>query len=326
MRSRRTIFGLALVASALWSSVAFGQQKAAAEALFRSGREAAQRGDWVTACDRFSASNRLDSTPGTILNLAKCREELGQIASAWARYQEAAQKLPAGDRRRTLALQRAEALEARLPRVTFHLDSPPAGTVIENNGDPLEVDALGVPLPVDPGKQKVVVRAPDREPWTVEFEVAEGEQVEKVLALGVEKPKSATGGGSFDSAEAPPPDHASRPQEGDSSARQWGYVAGGVGLVGIGVGTVAGFMTMQAWNEVDDPDNCGPNGCNQDGVTAADRGKVYSAVSTAGFAVGLAGLGIGTYLLFIREDGGVQRGVAVAPTPGGATIQFGGTL
>src|SRR6478736_2091435 len=77
----------------VWTAPAGAQEQAAAEALFRSAREAAARGDWVTACDRF------EETPGSVFNLAKCREELGQLASAWKRYGEVIQKLPESDAR-----------------------------------------------------------------------------------------------------------------------------------------------------------------------------------------------------------------------------------
>lgn len=319
-------FAAGVLSVALHAAPAFAQQKAAAEALFRSGREAANRGDWVTACDRFSASNRLDPTPGTVLNLARCREELGQIASAWARYEEAAQKLPSSDRRRALALQKAEELEKRLPRVTLTFAAPPEGTTIEHNGSRLEPDVLGVPLPVDPGTQKIVVKAPRREPWTVEFEVREGESIEKELGLGPEvsepeRPEAA-------SAEAPEPRTQHAPPAPDAqadSAKTWGYVAGGVGFVGASVGIVTGLFAMSEKEIVHDEANCKGRGCNSEGYEAAERGKVYSAASTIGFAVGLAGLGVGTYLLFFHE-GDKRTQVAFRPTQDGVAIEIGGTL
>src|SRR5688572_29187335 len=83
------------------------RDRAAAEALFRAGREAAGRGDYATACQRFEESNRLEPTAGTVMNLANCREQLGQIASAWQRYREAIEKLPAEDERVGIARERS---------------------------------------------------------------------------------------------------------------------------------------------------------------------------------------------------------------------------
>src|SRR4051812_28534695 len=69
-----------------------------AEALFAAGREAAQRGDYRQACDKFAESQRLDPAPGTLINLGDCNEHLGLLASAWRYYREAADRLP-GDKR-----------------------------------------------------------------------------------------------------------------------------------------------------------------------------------------------------------------------------------
>ncbi len=314
-----------LSVSSAWCADAAAQQKAAAEALFRSGREAAAKGDWVTACDRFAASNRLDSTPGTILNLARCREELGQLASAWQYYQEVAQKLSPTDRRHALALERAEALSPRLPRITLVLASAPQGTTVEQNGAPLDTGVLGVPLPVDPGVQKVVVRAPGHEAWSLEFEVREGEQVEKALQLGalvapgerhesLPNARPRVAGEQSDTATA----------TSDGSTRTWGYVATGIGLAGIGVGAVTGLLAIDAMHDVDDAD-CKGSECDQAGVDAARRGSTMATASTVGFAVGAASLGVGIYLLLQEESGGGVK-VGVTPTAGGATLAVGGTL
>jgi hypothetical protein len=315
-----------LTVSSAWSADAAAQQKAAAEALFRSGREAAAKGDWLTACDRFAASNRLDSTPGTILNLARCREELGQLASAWQYYQEAAQKLPPTDRRHALAVERAEALSARLPRVTLVLASSPEGTTVEQNGAPLDTNVLGVPLPVDPGVQKVVVRAPGHEDWTLEFEVREGEQVEKTLQLGaLATPRERHESGARVPVEAAGAQGDAASSAPDDSSRTWGYVATGVGVVGIGVGAVTGLLAIDAMHEVENA-GCSGRYCDSEGVAAAERGSKMATASTIGFAVGAASLGVGIYLLlFEGEDGGGVK-AGVTPTAGGATLAIGGTL
>ena len=90
--------------------------EAAAEALFEAGAAARDEGDYATACEKFQASNDLDPAPGTILNLADCREQLGQLAQAWQFYREAAEKLPAGDERAAYSKEKADELKPLLPR------------------------------------------------------------------------------------------------------------------------------------------------------------------------------------------------------------------
>src|SRR5262245_63210105 len=84
---------------------------AGAEALFRAGREAAEKGDYASACARFEESHRLEPAAGTVFNLADCYEKRGQVASAWQRYREVKERLPAGDERVTFAEGRIKALE-----------------------------------------------------------------------------------------------------------------------------------------------------------------------------------------------------------------------
>src|ERR1041384_7022387 len=55
---------------------------AAAETLFREGREAVKRADYAVACPKFQESQRLDPAIGTLLNLALCEESWGGLADA----------------------------------------------------------------------------------------------------------------------------------------------------------------------------------------------------------------------------------------------------
>src|SRR5262249_55537702 len=58
------------------SSTALSQTRdpAAAEALFRQGRQAMEAKDFATACPKFAESQRLDPAVGTLMNWATCEE------------------------------------------------------------------------------------------------------------------------------------------------------------------------------------------------------------------------------------------------------------
>src|SRR5262245_19473944 len=101
----------ALIALAPWPARAQPRDPLAGEALFQEGRRLRKAGELAAACEKLAVSQRLDPAAGTLANLAGCEEELGRIASAWQHWREAADQLPAGDKRRALALEHAARLE-----------------------------------------------------------------------------------------------------------------------------------------------------------------------------------------------------------------------
>src|SRR5438132_9428411 len=121
-RNGRRAASAALIACALaWAPAAHAQSgKAAAEALFEEGRKLMADGKAAEACPKFEASEQLDPSSGTLLNLANCYEKQGRTASAWATYKEAASLANANGRSDHLgvAQKRADALAPKLSRVT----------------------------------------------------------------------------------------------------------------------------------------------------------------------------------------------------------------
>ncbi|HEY1537386.1 MAG TPA: hypothetical protein VGF76_25370, partial [Polyangiaceae bacterium] len=164
MRARFGLAGLLLVSASLASTPARAddaRDPAAAEELFRQGRAASQKKDFTTACAKFRESNRLDPAVGTVFNIADCEEKLGRLATSWTLFQEVVQRLPSDDERRTIASERARALEARVPTLTIHLaHTDRTDVVVRRDGVVLGAASLETALPVDPGEHTVIVEAP----------------------------------------------------------------------------------------------------------------------------------------------------------------------
>ena len=110
---------LAFALGPLTAHAQTAEDKAAAEALFDEGRTLMEKGDVAGACRKFEESDRLDTAPGTLLNLAGCYERLGKVASAWATYRRAAPlaRERGQTEREKFARTRATELEPRLPRL-----------------------------------------------------------------------------------------------------------------------------------------------------------------------------------------------------------------
>jgi hypothetical protein len=222
-----------------------GKDPVAAEALFQQGREAAKKGDFATACPKFSESYRLDPTAGTLFNLADCEEHTGKVASAWQHFQQVAQEFPASDERVPYAREHAGQLEKKLPRLTIKLASgAPAGSKVLRDGIEMGQASLGSALPLDPGLHTLVVTAPGRKEMRVEVTLGEGQSEQVTLVAG--EPGAGT-----TTVPANKPGPESKPSGGGSSPTE-GYVLLGVGAASLVAGGITGAMVLGKKSTVSD--------------------------------------------------------------------------
>src|ERR1700733_8879705 len=76
-----TIAKLAAIAIVAALAAPARAQSAEADVLFREGKQLLKAGNIAEACDKLDASDRLESSVGTLLNLADCREKNHQLAT-----------------------------------------------------------------------------------------------------------------------------------------------------------------------------------------------------------------------------------------------------
>lgn len=271
----------------LESSRAQAQNPAAAEALFEQARAAMAAGSYEIACARFRDSDKLDPAVGTRFNLADCEERRGRLATAWSLFRGVFSELAIEDDRRPIAEQRAKQLEARLPKVTLlRLPETPSDIRVRVDGVELGEGSFGVPLPMDPGSHELSLLTPASEtPETISFSLKEAEHSELPLRLA--------GTGAARRAGDPAPSDSA---DANGSRRRWAYIAAGVGLGGVGFGTVAGIVTLNKKSTADANCSNSREKCNAAGVEANESGKTYAALSGVGFGVGVVGLAVGSYL------------------------------
>lgn len=307
---------------------------ALAESLFREGRRLFDAGDFAAACPKLAESQRLDPGGGTLLNLARCHEAEGRLATAWAEYQEARAwaRREGRDDRLQIAEQSLAALEPRLPWlvVTVPAGSDVEGLEIELDGRALPRSAFGVPAPVDPGTHRVAVRAPGKEPRELEVRVErEGERqtlTVEPLADAVSKPPEAatatpagdatpspTGAGAapHTPAPSPPPATATAPDAAPGRRRAVAYALGAGGLVALGIGSGAGLRAIHLMGESDE--RCPDGACTARGAELSRDANTLANVANVGIGLGIAGVAAAVVLTVI--DGGgraAPRGVAVA--------------
>jgi hypothetical protein len=303
----------ALAAACMWSTIANAAEgdAATAEALFEQARQEMDQKNYDSACEKFRESQRLDPAPGTLLNLANCEEQRGKLATAWELYRAAMADLPADDSRMEVAKTRVSDLSARIPKLTIKLAAgSPQGTVVVRDGVELGAASLGTALPVDPGEHEIVVRAPGHADSSTRVSLAERET--KVVDVA---PGPAGEGGSAVGA-------GDTGGDSGSSQRTLGYVLGGVGVAGVGVAVVTGFMALGKKSTVDE--HCDSDRfCDAEGADAAESGRTLATVSTVGWIVGALGIGAGVYfILSSGSDGKSETGVRAAVGPGATSVNL----
>ena len=281
---------------------------AAAESLFQEARKLMDAKRFSEACPKLVASQKIAPAVGTLLNLADCYERGGQLASAWARFHEAialAQRLGRADREKT-AKERADKLEPRLIKLT--IVTLERGIEVKLDGNVLDPAALGTAVPVDPGKHTIEASAKGKKAFTTTVDVSDRARSPSVEIPQLEaEPEAKSGGGDGGSSgdTKPPIETGSN----GGTQRVAGIVVMGVGVVGLGIGTVFGLRTSSKWTEA--MTHCTGIDCDRTGVQLAAEAKNSGTVSTIAFIAGGALLAGGAALFFTAPKAPSKTGSRV---------------
>ncbi|HLK36716.1 MAG TPA: hypothetical protein VKU41_08185, partial [Polyangiaceae bacterium] len=272
-----------------------GNDKVTAEALFEDARALVAQGKYAEACPKFAGSQRLDPSPATLLNLANCWEKAGRTASAWATYKEAASLANAVGRKDYLAAaeRHAEALVPKLARLTLTVQQPAEGMQVMRDGAPVDRAEWGTALPIDSGSHSIDATAPGHKGWASTVDVAkDGAQVSVTVPPLEALPADAVASPAPPLSAAPPaaPAPAAPPSEttpsNGSAQRIVGLVVGGVGIVGLGVGTVLAISAKGKDNDsLKFCETANPDLCSAAGLS--DRSTARSLGDAATVALGL---------------------------------------
>ncbi|PKN43764.1 MAG: hypothetical protein CVU63_12165 [Deltaproteobacteria bacterium HGW-Deltaproteobacteria-20] len=334
MRPQRLVLAL-LVAATLAAPTVRADDLATAQQLFRQGRSLMSEGKVAEACGKFEGAAQLSPTAGVRLNLAECWAKLGRIASAWAKYEEA-QTLAerAGDAAAAqIARDRRVELEPRLSFLTIAV--PPEAVVegleISRDGQRLPPAAWNTPVPVDPGDHMVVARAPRRKPWSERPSVAgAGVKLNVVVpVLEFDPGATATGLPPDDPSEPPPvgTDVGTQGSRGDTQ-RTIALVSGGIGVIGLGVGTYFGLRAMAKKDEYEEHRGADGRCLDMDCQNSSEDAHAAGNLSTVGFVAGGAFLAAGAVLWLTAPAGGAKTTstrIGPAASPQMAGLEMRGT-
>ena len=267
-------------------------------------RELAQEGDglqragrYAEALEKFERAEKIVAAPTHLVRIAECQAALGKLVEAAESYRHA-QRIPVPAEAPAVLLRAEEeaqrelvALEPRVPKLTLTITPRAAvGLEVEIDGHPLNVAVVGEPIPLDPGRHEVVVRASGGAAFRGDVRLADGEVKELAVALG---------GGL---------------QHGGTTnvGRPVGLVAAGAGVVGLVVGSVLGLVAKSTY---DDALAYCPNGppspCGREGVAGGETAHNEATAATVAFVLGGVLLAGGTTLFLVASR---ERAISIGPT------------
>lgn len=303
------------------------EDRAAAQVLFDEGRDLADADDWKGACKKFQESMRIHEATGTQLNLARCYEKIGKLASAWINWLEAYQRAKGAgqDKRAKIAKERADALDGRISFITVRVQEPVDGLVVKRDGVKLGSAQWDTKLPIDGGTHRIRATADGYRKWQQKVKIKkEGSHVVvRVPRLEKleEQPPAQKPGPSPD--PEPPLDDPSDASEGGGVNGQIvaGIVFSALAAVGAGLGIGFGVAAMNANDDslTHCPDR--PDRCTRDGVDLRVNAFTFSYISTSGF-IGAGAAAVTAIVLFATAPGDApeRTGLRVVPVPHGVGL------
>lgn len=285
-----------------------------ADQLFKKGKKLLAEKRYPEACTAFEDSDRLDPGIGAKLNVARCYQEWGKLATAWRWFSDAEQMADdAKDDRARKIHALAEDLDASVPRLTVKAprDARTSGVEIRLDGFAFDVSALGIEQRVDPGPHQIDYII-DGARQTKTIPVERGGSSEVMLDL----PRKAR------VAMTPVPEPSADAAGDPGRTRR----LVGLGLAGVGAAAVvvAGAVTFQARGDYTTALTRYCRGakdmCDADGLTATHDARHRANIATVLTLGGVAAVA-GGLLVYFTTSGAASRGTEhalyLAPSLGG---------
>jgi tetratricopeptide (TPR) repeat protein len=293
-----------------------------AEQLFKKGQKLLAEKRYAEACTAFEDSDRLDPEIGAKLNVARCYQEWGKLATAWRWYSDAEQVASkAGDKRTPKIHALIDELDREVPRLLLVLppDAITDHLVIQLDGISIALASVGEERRVDPGPHEVTIIAEGRsQPRTVP--VQRRDRARLVLDVPTRTRTRRT-------ASAPEP-----VADPGHTRRLIGLGAAGGGGLAAGI---AGIATLRARSDYQHAlhghCNDAPDMCDATGLSGSHSARHRANIATVVTLLGTAAVAGGLYLYFTTpatSERPERRALYLVPAIGGdgAGVVLGGAF
>lgn len=291
---------------------------------FKKGTALFNQKKFAVALTEFQKSYDTVQSPNSLLYVARCQAELGQVKDAFHTFNkviaEADARLPAEAKyqpTRDSATRERDELSRKLALLTVNVQNPEEGTRIKVGGVELDRTDWGRPLAMDPGAVEVEIEGSDSKK-SVTLAIGKNESVD----LDAKPP-----------AAAPPPTEPPPPPPEESGGElsplvPIGIAVGGVGVAGFVLFAITGSMANGSYSDLEAL--CGgeqacPASKSAEATDLQDSGRTQQTLANVGLIVGAVGVAAGATLIIVglsSDDGGGEEAERATPQPR-TSIAFG---
>jgi hypothetical protein len=222
-------------------------------------------------------------------------------------------------------LRRVDEVNAEIPTIIFDAKDAIAGKdlaaiKVTMDGEVIAERLEGTPISVDPGTHSFVFDTPGRSAVSITGIIVQQSQKDRRVEVTWSSPRRVegvdeAGGGPGQAAAAVGeggPQRSDNREGGLGTQRLFGIVVATVGVVGLGVGTAFGLMTISKKHDAETvcPDQC----ASEAGVAAWNDAHSAGNISTVAFVVGGLGVVGGAALWFTAPSGGPGARLGLGPS------------
>lgn len=313
--------GALSVPTAAWAQ-SDPQKAALAQTLFDEAAKDMEAKNFIDACPKLERVVALiPEGVGAKLELAKCYEGAGLLASAFGAYvgtEGAAIRANQPDRAQ-IARDRMDAIKSKIATLTLEVSSDIASTPgfsLKRDGIDVTATEYGLPLKLDKGEHVVIATATGRAPFEKRVVINDGDKQTLEIELGA---ASAPG-------EVPPKDkdvvapRTEPPTTGGGETtfftplRIAGLAVGIAGVASAGAGIGIGMHAKSLYDDSNETGGCNAdtNACaSQSGLDLRDDAVMFGNVST-GLVIAGGVLAAGGIVMFVVAPS-EQTTVGVGP-------------
>jgi hypothetical protein len=332
-RIRKSWLAASAIAVCLSSNIASAQtdeQRAGARVIATEGATAFKEGRYKDAVELFGKAESLVHAPPHLLFLARSHAKLGQFVKAREAYLKILkEQLPANAPvafrdAQTAAADEVKSVEPHIGSLTIAISGAENAKdlTLSLDGAPVSSVMVGVPLPIDPGTHQITATASGFKATPVSVTLKDAERQTANLALTPDTsavplampgtppapaPNTAAAPPPMPPPGAPPPE---QPSAGGPSP-VLAYVALGVGVVGLGAGTLFALQSKSKRSDADSaanqlPTTCG-SPCSADNPAAQhvasldDSARSAKTIAIVSYVVGGVGVATGVTLLVLGK-------------------------